>query len=231
MSASPYVIAAPAVATLPVEGTTARFPVNRIFCVGRNYAEHAREMGHDPDKAPPFFFMKPATALVMDGANMPYPALTSDLHHEVELVVALARGGENVQPEEALNLVYGYAVGLDMTRRDLQAEAKKLGRPWETAKAFDRSAPCSQIVPASEVGHPAEGSIELRVNGEPRQAGDLREMIWDVPNTIAYLSKLFTLLPGDLIFTGTPAGVGAVNRGDTLHATIANVGELFVSIE
>jgi fumarylpyruvate hydrolase len=231
MSANPYVIPVPAMTTLPVEGTTARFPVSRIFCIGRNYAEHAREMGHDPDKAPPFFFMKPATALVTDGAGMRYPALTADLHHEVELVVALSRGGENVSPEAALDLVYGYAVGIDMTRRDLQSEAKKLGRPWETSKAFDQSAPCSQIIPANEVGHPAEGSIELRVNGEPRQTGDLREMIWNVPETISSLSQLFTLLPGDLIFTGTPAGVGPVNRGDKLHASIAGVGELFVSIE
>jgi fumarylpyruvate hydrolase len=231
MSTNPFVIPAPAITTLPVEGTTARFPVNRIFCVGRNYAEHAREMGHDPEKSPPFFFMKPATSLVTDGAGMQYPALTADLHHEVELVVALSQGGENIPAETALDLVYGYAVGIDMTRRDLQAEAKKLGRPWETAKAFDQSAPCSPIVPANDIGHPAGGSIELRVNGEPRQAGDLREMIWNVPETIAYLSKLFTLLPGDLIFTGTPAGVGAVKRGDTLHASIESVGELSVSIE
>jgi fumarylpyruvate hydrolase len=231
MSATSYVIPVPPTMALPVEGTTARFPVSRIFCVGRNYAEHAREMGHDPDKAPPFFFMKPATSLVTDGAAMRYPAMTSDLHHEVELVVALGRGGENVSPDDALELVYGYAVGIDMTRRDLQGEAKKLGRPWETGKAFDESAPCSRIVPADKIGHPAEGTIELRVNGEPRQTGDLREMIWNVPDTIAYLSKLFTLLPGDLIFTGTPAGVGAVSRGDTLHASIARVGELSVAIE
>ena len=225
-----YVIAPPPVVSLPVAGTLARFPVGRIFCVGRNYAEHAREMGHDPDKAPPFFFMKPATALLTDGADMPYPAATADMHHEVELVVALGRGGSNVTSATALDLVYGYAVGLDMTRRDLQAEAKKLGRPWETAKAFDHSAPCSAIQPVERIDHPATGTIELKVNGQLRQRGDLADMIWNVPDTIAWLSTLFALQPGDLIYTGTPAGVAAVQRGDRLDAAIDHVGELSVRI-
>lgn len=231
MSTNAYVIPALTPTTLPVAGSNTRFPVSRIFCVGRNYAEHAREMGHDSDKAPPFFFMKPSTSLVADGAAMKYPAMTTDLHHEVEMVVALAHGGVNVSPDNAPDLVYGYAVGLDMTRRDLQGEAKRLGRPWETGKAFDNSAPCSELQPAERIGHPAEGLIELHVNGEVRQTGNLNEMIWNVPETIAYLSTLFTLLPGDLIFTGTPAGVGAVGRGDQLQASIAHVGELSVVIE
>jgi fumarylpyruvate hydrolase len=231
MSANSYVIPVPPPTTLPVVGSDARFPVSRVFCVGRNYAEHAREMGHDPDKAPPFFFMKPPTSLVSDGTAMKYPPMTEDLHHEVEMVVALARGGSNVTPDEALDMVYGYAVGLDMTRRDLQAEAKKLGRPWETGKAFDCSAPCSALQPAERIGHPRSGLIELYVNGRLRQRGDLNEMIWGVPETIAYLSTLFTLLPGDLIFSGTPAGVGAVNRGDQLYASVARVGDLTIAIQ
>ncbi|BCF95047.1 fumarylacetoacetate hydrolase family protein [Paraburkholderia largidicola] len=230
MSANLYVVSAPLLTTLPVVGSKERFPVNRIFCVGRNYAEHAREMGHDPDRAPPFFFMKPATSLVVDGASITYPAMTSDLHHEVELVVALSQGGSNLRTEEALSMVFGYAVGLDMTRRDLQAELKKLGRPWETAKSFDGSAPCSAIRTASTGGHPSSGTIELSVNGQRRQHGDLADMIWNVPETIAYLSTLFALLPGDLIFTGTPSGVGAVARGDQLHASVQDVGELTVII-
>jgi fumarylpyruvate hydrolase len=230
MSAGPYVVVPPAMPSLPVDGETARFPVTRIFCVGRNYADHAREMGHDPDREPPFFFMKPATAIVADGGDAAYPTQTSDLHHEVELVVALGSGGRDVAAGDALDLVYGYGVGLDLTRRDLQGEAKKLGRPWETGKAFDQSAPCSTIVPVARCGHPAKGEIKLVVNGAVRQQGDLDQLIWDVPETIAYLSSLFALLPGDLIYTGTPAGVAAVKRGDVLASSVAGVARLSTRI-
>ncbi|RYX94343.1 MAG: FAA hydrolase family protein [Comamonadaceae bacterium] len=225
-----YVIDPPAVSSLPVAAQAARFPVNRIFCVGRNYADHAREMGHDPNREPPFFFMKPASTIVADGGDFPYPALSSDVHHEVELVVALKTGGSDIAAADALTHVYGYAVGLDMTRRDLQSESKKLGRPWDTGKAFDASAPCSALVPASRSGHPANGEIRLDINGETRQKGDLSELIWNVPDTIAYLSTLFELQPGDLIFTGTPAGVGPVKRGDQLRAVVEGIGELKLKV-
>jgi fumarylpyruvate hydrolase len=231
VSAAPsYVIAAPAVPTIPVDGESGRFPVARIFCVGRNYADHAREMGGDPDREPPFFFMKPATAIVVDGNDAAYPAKTTDLQHEVELVVALGRGGRDVAAADALGLVYGSGVGLDLTRRDLQAEAKKLGRPWETGKAFDQSAPCSSLVPASRCGHPTSGEIKLVVNGEVRQRGDLNQLIWSVPETIACLSALFVLLPGDLIYTGTPAGVAAVRRGDVLESSVEGIARLTTRI-
>ena len=225
-----FAIEAPPVRSLPIQDSDKRFPVGRIFCVGRNYAEHAREMGHNPDREPPFFFMKPNTALVSDGGPFPYPGLTSDVHHEIELVVALATGGSNIVASDALGHVYGYAVGLDMTRRDLQGQAKKLGRPWDTGKAFDHSAPCSAVAPAAAVGVPAAGIISLSVNGVARQQGDLADLIWSVPETIAFLSTLFTLQPGDLIFTGTPAGVGPVARGDTLVGMVAGVGELRVAV-
>ncbi len=230
MPTTSFVFEPQAVSSLPVFDEAGRFPVARIFCVGRNYAEHAREMGHNPDAEPPFFFIKPVTALVTDGADFPYPAHSSNVHHEVELVVALGKGGSNIPENEALSHVYGYAVGLDMTRRDVQAAAKKAGRPWETGKAFDHSAPCSALVPASKIGHPQAGAISLTINGEPRQSGDLANMIWDIPATIAYLSTWFSLLPGDLIFTGTPAGVGAVQRGDRLVASVTSVGELSVHV-
>jgi fumarylpyruvate hydrolase len=177
-------------------------------------------MGHDPDREPPFFFMKPATAIVADGKSMAYPALSKDVHHEIEMVVALGKGGSNISADKALEHVWGYGVGLDMTRRDLQGEAKKMGRPWDTGKAFDQSAPCSALVPASQCGHLAKGRIHLKVNGDVRQDGDLAMMIWNVPDTIAYLSTLFTLMPGDLIFSGTPAGVAAVSRGDVLEGHV-----------
>jgi fumarylpyruvate hydrolase len=180
-----YAIQPPVVTTVPVDGTDAEFPVARIFCVGRNYAEHTVEMGGDPDREPPFFFMKPGDAVVPTGSTLPFPSVTSELHHEIELVVALADGGADVAPQDALSHVYGYAVGLDMTRRDLQAEAKKAGRPWDMAKGFDRSAPTSPIRPASEIGHPETGAIRLRINGETRQEGDLAQQIWKVPETIA----------------------------------------------
>ena len=218
-----FVIAAPKVNSIPVEGDKRRFAVNRIYCVGRNYADHAREMGHDPDREPPFFFMKPATSIVTDGKDMQYPSLTQDLHHEIEMVVAIGIGGSNIAPADALNHVWGYGVGLDMTRRDLQGEAKKMGRPWDTGKAFDESAPCSSLVPVSQCGHLAKGLINLKVNGVIKQEGDLAMMIWNVPDTIAYLSTLFALEPGDLIFSGTPAGVAAVKKGDVLEGFVAGL--------
>ena len=219
----------PIVTTVPVDGEEATFPVSRVFCVGRNYAEHAVEMGHDPDREPPFFFMKPASAVVPTGSTLPFPSATDDLHHEIELVVALERGGADIEAGSALDHVYGYAVGLDMTRRDLQAEAKKMGRPWDMGKGFDRSAPMSAIRPASVIGHPSDGAIWLRVNGETRQSGDLAQQIWNVPDTIAYLSTLIELGPGDLIMTGTPAGVGRVERGDHLEGHVDEVGDLTVT--
>jgi fumarylpyruvate hydrolase len=225
-----YVIPAPPIPSLAIEGAHGRFPVHRIYCVGRNYAEHAREMGHDPDREPPFFFMKPADALVADGGDFAYPSRSADVHHELELVVALARGGADIPADRALAHVYGYAVGLDMTRRDLQAEAKKMGRPWDVGKAFDGSAPCSAIRPAAEIGHPAKGAVWLEVNGGERQRGDLAQLIWKIPEMIAYLSTLFTLAPGDLIFTGTPAGVGPVERGDLLRGGVEGVGTLTVRV-
>ena len=209
--------APPPPVSLPIAGMSERFPVHRVYCVGRNYAEHVKEMGGEVGRDPPFFFAKPPDALVTDG-RFPYPALGSDVHHEVELVVALGPGAR----------VFGHAVGLDMTRRDLQAAAKKLGRPWEVAKGFDHSAPIGPVVPAASPL--SQGAITLDVNGTRRQAGDLSEMIWSVPEIIAELGKLFTLQPGDLIFTGTPSGVGAVVRGDRLHAEIAGVGSLSVDV-
>ena len=229
-SATDFVIEPAAVIGLPVRHSSQVFPVNRIFCVGRNYADHAREMGHNPDREPPFFFMKPANTVVSRGSAFAYPDLTNDVHHEVELVVALAHGGSGIDSKDALSHVFGYAVGLDMTRRDLQSEAKKLGRPWDTGKAFDHSAPCSELVCAKEIGHPSKGRIALTVNGVLKQQGDLADLIWSVPETIAYLSTLFCLQPGDLIFTGTPAGVGPVVRGDNMHATIDGIGELHTSV-
>ena len=226
-----YAISPPVITTVPVQGMDAAFPVSRVFCVGRNYAEHAVEMGHDPDREPPFFFMKPADAVVPTGSVLPFPSATEDLHHEIELVVALGQGGENIAPQDALSHVFGYAVGLDMTRRDIQAEAKKAGRPWDMAKGFDRSAPVSPIRLASEIGHPSEGAIWLRINGEPRQEGDLAQQIWKVSETIAYLSTLVELRPGDLIMTGTPKGVGRVERGDSLEGHIEGVGDLRVTYQ
>jgi fumarylpyruvate hydrolase len=224
-----YVIAPPPVIGLPVDGETGLFPVRRVYCVGRNYAEHAREMGHDPDREPPFFFAKPADALATDG-RFPYPQATRDVHHEIELVVALGKGGRDVPVDRALECIWGYGVGLDMTRRDLQAVAKKAGRPWDVAKGFDASAPISPLVAATRIGHPAKGAIWLDVNGERRQSGDLDQLIWRIDETIAYLSGLFVLAPGDLIFTGTPAGVGAVKPGDRLHGHVDGVGDLRVEV-
>lgn len=224
-----YVIAPPDQPVLPVEGSSALFPVRRIYCVGRNYAAHAVEMGHDPDKEPPFFFMKNADNIVTDG-RFPYPPQTQDVHHEIELVVALGKGGRNIAVEKALDYVWGYGVGLDMTRRDLQAEMKKMGRPWEIGKSFEASAPCGPLLPAERIGHPGEGAIWLKVNGETRQEGDLNQMIWKVPEMIAYLSELFELAPGDIIMTGTPSGVNAVKSGDKLHGHVDGIGDLEVAV-
>jgi fumarylpyruvate hydrolase len=215
--------------SLPIEGSELRFPVGRIYCVGRNYAEHAREMGHDPDREPPFFFMKPADAIVQDGATLGYPVKTKDVHHEIEMVVAIGHGGRDITPEKALEHVWGYGVGLDMTRRDVQGEAKKMGRPWEMGKAFDESAPCSALKPATAIGHPAKGAIWLELNGEVRQKGDLSQQIWNVQEQIAYLSGMITLRAGDLIFSGTPAGVGPVKPGDKLHGHVDGVGDLHIA--
>ncbi|MDP9136725.1 MAG: fumarylacetoacetate hydrolase family protein [Pseudomonadota bacterium] len=226
---SGYVIEPPAVAALPVAGSGLLFPVHRIYCVGRNYAAHAVEMGHDPDREPPFFFQKNPDNLYV-GGTFPYPPASNDVHHEIELVVALASGGRDIALEQALDCVFGYGVGLDMTRRDLQSQAKDMGRPWEVGKAFEASAPCTALVPASTIGHVSRGAIWLDVNGVRKQTGDLDQMIWKVPEMIGYLSGLFTLAAGDIIFSGTPAGVGAVNRGDVLHGHVDNVGDLQVSV-
>ncbi|HSN41068.1 MAG TPA: fumarylacetoacetate hydrolase family protein [Burkholderiales bacterium] len=224
-----YAIDFPKTPVLPVAESNKVFPIGRIYCVGRNYAEHAREMGHDPDREPPFFFMKPADAIVQNGATIPYPQATSDLHHEIEMIVAIGKGGADIPVEKALDHVFGYGVGLDMTRRDLQGAAKKMGRPWEMGKAFDNSAPCTGLKPVAMIGHPAKGAIWLKVNGAVKQKGDLSEMIWNVPETIAYLSKLITLQPGDIIMSGTPAGVGPVQRGDKLEGHVDGVGDLTVT--
>ncbi|NRP19290.1 Fumarylpyruvate hydrolase [Ensifer adhaerens] len=215
---------------LPITGSLVGFPVRRVYCVGRNYAAHAIEMGHDPDREPPFFFQKnPDNLLVADKA-FPYPQRTSDVHHEVELVVALKSGGADIPVEQALDCVYGYGVGIDFTRRDLQAEAKKAGKPWAAAKAFEHSAPVSEIVPVEAIGHPANGNIWLKVNGELRQQGDLDQMIWKIPEVISELSRLFTLAPGDIIMTGTPSGVGPVVRGDTITCGVDGVAALAVTV-
>ena len=216
--------------TVAVAGTTLRFPVRRIYCVGRNYAEHAREMGAPVERETPTFFMKPADAVVADGATLAYPSSTSNLHHEVELVVALGGGGANVDREDALGHVFGYAVGIDLTRRDLQAASKAKGLPWDTSKGFDGSAPISAIHRADLIGHPTYGELAIVVNGEARQRADIGEMIFDVPAIIHELSKLFELAAGDLIFTGTPAGVGPLVRGDHVVATFSDVARLQLRI-
>ena len=224
-----YVVDLASLPSVPVVGTRRLFPVRRVYCVGRNYAEHMREMGADPKREKPFFFQKALDSIVTDGV-FPYPPLTTDVHHEIELVVALKAGGQNIPPGKTKDIVYGYAVGLDMTRRDLQAEAKKQGRPWEAAKAFDRAAPLSAITPIEQSGFLVKGVIALDVNGERRQTGDLADMIWPVADIIAELSQLFLLAPGDMIFAGTPAGVGTVRRGDRLHGEIAKLAPLDVTV-
>ncbi|GAB2535538.1 fumarylacetoacetate hydrolase family protein [Rhodanobacter koreensis] len=221
-----YTIAPPVLPSLPVNGSDQRFPIRRVFCIGRNYAEHAREMGASVDKSTPMFFCKPADAVVSDGADVPYPSATSDLHHEVEMVVALGQGGRDISPDQAAALVWGYGVGLDLTRRDLQALAKAKGHPWDVAKGFDHSAPVSALRPATEVMLDAGSVLRLSVNGELRQQTTLGEMVHGVPQIIAALSTLFELKAGDLIFTGTPAGVAALQRGDRFHAELVGVAEL-----
>lgn len=225
-----YVFTPPATASVEVDGRAERFPVHRIYCVGRNYAAHAREMGRDPDREPPFFFMKPADSVVANGADVPYPPETNNLHHEIELVVAIGKGGVNIPENKALDHVFGYAVGNDLTRRDLQLAARDKGRPWDTGKGFDHSAPITAIHEVGAVGHPAQGRIWLAVNGEIKQDGDLTELIWNVPETISYLSGLFELQPGDLIYTGTPAGVGPLVKGDVVTGGIAGLPDLMTRI-
>jgi fumarylpyruvate hydrolase len=224
-----YVIAPPPQAAVPVAGG-GLFPVRRIFCVGRNYAEHVREMGGNPEREAPFFFTKPADAVVTNGADMPYPPQTANLHHEMELVVALGKGGVNIPVAEALGHVWGYAAGIDMTRRDLQNEAKAARRPWDMSKGFDHSAPIGLLVPAASFPDPTRGTIELKVNGAVRQSSDLSQMIWSVAETVASLSTMVAVAPGDLIFTGTPEGVAAVSRGDKLQGSVAGVGTVSVWI-
>ena len=220
-----FVFAPPAAVSVPVAGRRERFPVHRIYCVGRNYAEHAREMGAAPERGTPMFFMKPADALVIDGADVPYPSVTQDLHHEVEMVLALGRGGRDLDATAALDCVWGYGVGLDLTRRDLQAAAKAKDHPWDVAKGFDASAPISALRAVSEIGHPRAARLRLTVNGELRQEGDIADMLFGVADIVRELSKLFTLMPGDLVYTGTPAGVAALQRGDAFVATLDGVGE------
>ena len=216
----------PVAPAIPVVGSTSVFPVRRIYCVGRNYADHAREMGMDPNREPPFFFGKPHDVVVPGGGDITYPPATSNLHYEVELVVALAKGGRGIPANEALGHVYGYAVGIDLTRRDLQAKSKDKGQPWDTAKGFDQSAPISAITPVSTGGHRESGAIWLSVNGLEKQRGDLSQMTWSVPEVIAHISGFVALAPGDLIFTGTPAGVGPIVRGDKIRCGIDGLGEL-----
>lgn len=226
-----YAFTPPALPSLAIFGSSERFPIRRVFCVGRNYAAHAREMGSNPDREPPFFFTKPADAVVPAEGALPYPPATQDLHHEIELVVALRSGGADIPADEALAKVWGYGVGLDLTRRDLQSAAKENGRPWDMAKGFDASAPCSPLRSVSSFGHPSEDAcIRISVNGTVRQEGTLDEMIWPIPDIIAHLSRLVTLAPGDLIFTGTPSGVGALKPGDRVHGEIAGVDEFDLEV-
>ena len=229
-----YVIPPAPIPAVPVAGSADSFPVRRIYCVARNYAAHAREMGGDPERDPPFFFCKPADAIVPvapgSTADVAYPPETANYHHEVELVVAIGKRGRNIAVDAANEHVWGYAVGFDMTRRDLQFALRDKGRPWELGKAFDHSAPIAPLVPADRSGHPTRGRVWLTVNGKLRQEGDLSDLIWSVPETIAHLSKYFELAPGDLIFTGTPEGVGPVVRGDTLTGGVEGLGELSIRI-
>ena len=224
-----FVFETPAVTALPVTGTDAMFPVRRVYCIGRNYAAHAIEMGHDPDKEDPFFFQKNPNNLDVTG-EFPYPAESSDVHHEAEMLVALKSGGTDILLNDALDHVFGYGLSLDMTRRDLQGIQKKMGRPWEIGKAFERSAPCGPLHPVSEVGHPDHGRLELTVNGAVRQEADLNQMIWKVPEMISYLSRYFELAAGDVIMSGTPSGVAAIEKGDVMVLTIDGLGALEVNV-
>jgi fumarylpyruvate hydrolase len=225
-----YAFSPSAPPALPILTSEALFPVRRIYCVGRNYAAHAAEMGGDPEREAPFFFAKPADAIVPGGGSIKYPSATSELHHEVELVVALGAGGVDVGPIACRDLIFGYAVGVDLTRRDLQKVAKASARPWDMAKGFDQSAPCSAIAKAEDVGHPREGAIGLEVNGQVRQLADLADLIWSPEETLSHLSRLVELSAGDLVFTGTPAGVGPLQPGDRFRAWIERIGEMSGSI-
>jgi fumarylpyruvate hydrolase len=228
-----YAVPVAPVHTLKIVDSEEVFPVNRIYCVGRNYAAHAREMGADPDREPPFFFMKPASAIVQAGEaeiSIPYPPKTNNFHHEIELVVTLLKGGKNIAVEDALNHVHGYAVGLDMTRRDLQSQAKDKGRPWEFGKSFSSSAPIGPLHTVAQTGHLSQASISLKVNDQPRQLSDISNMIWSVAESISYLSQYETLEPGDVIMTGTPEGVAAVKPGDVMNGHIDGLGSIVVRI-
>jgi len=224
-----FVFETPAITALPVTGEDAMFPVRRVYCIGRNYAAHAIEMGHDPDKEDPFFFQKNPNNLDVTG-EFPYPAESSDVHHEAEMLVALKSGGTDILLNDALDHVFGYGLSLDMTRRDLQGIQKKMGRPWEIGKAFERSAPCGPLHPVSAVGHPDRGAMMLTVNGAVRQEADLNQMIWKVSEMISYLSKYFEIAAGDVIMSGTPAGVAAVEKGDVMVLTIDGLGALKVNV-
>jgi len=226
---SEFVIDTPPVVAIPVAGSDAKFPVRRVYCIGRNYAAHAVEMGHDPDREPPFFFQKNPNNMDASG-DFPYPPHSTDVHHEVEMLVALKSGGVNIPLDQALDHVYGYGLSLDMTRRDLQGAQKKMGRPWEIGKAFERSAPCGPVHPASVVGHLDQGRVALTVNGTVRQEGDLNQMIWKVPEMISYLSEYFELAAGDVILSGTPAGVAAVEKGDVMVMSVEGLGEMEVRV-
>ncbi len=229
-----FVIQAPAQVSVPVVGKAERFPVHRIYCVGRNYVEHAKEMGFT-GREPPFFFLKPADAIVVVNAGetgtMPYPSLTKDLHHEIELVVAIGTGGKNIKAADAHKHIYGYAVGLDMTRRDLQGEMKKLGRPWCIGKAFDASAPIGPITPAAQAGDVANAEIYIQVNGKDRQRSNVAKLIWNIGETIEHLSAAWELQPGDLIYSGTPEGVAAVVAGDTMQGSVAGLTPIHITVQ
>ena len=224
-----FAIPAPPVVTLPIAGSEEMFPVRRVYCIGRNYAAHAIEMGHDPDREAPFFFQKNPDNLDTSG-EFPYPEKTSDVHYEIEMAVVLKTGGQNIPVADALNHVFGYALSLDMTRRDLQGEQKKAGRPWEIGKAFERSAPIGKIHTVEEVGHLDTGRVELKVNDEIKQEGDLNQMIWKVPEMISYLSDYFELAAGDVILSGTPAGVGPIVKGDVMQVSVEGLGSMSIPV-
>ena len=225
-----YIFEPPTQASVAIKSSLERFPVHRIYCVGQNYAAHTREMGGDPDRTPPFFFCKPAGAVVENGATIPFPSMTDNLHHEIELVVALKAGGKNISVEDASDLIFGYGVGLDLTRRDLQKKAKDAGGPWDAAKGFDHSAPISAITPKQDASLSPDSRIELSVNGDMRQRGTIGDLIWSIDEVICALSKLLELQPGDLIFTGTPAGVGPLVPGDLVEGSVEGVANLTLTV-
>ena len=230
MSHDDFVIPAPATPSVAIAGTDQRFPVRRIICVGRNYAAHAREMGRDPDREPPFFFLKPADTVVDDGAAIPYPPETANFHYEIELVAAIGRGGTDIPIERALDHVWGYAVGIDLTRRDLQLQAREAGRPWDWGKGFDNSAPIAPLRPVAEVGHVDKGRIWLAVDGAVKQDSDVSKLIWPTADVISIVSRSMELKPGDIIMTGTPEGVGPVKRGETMTGGVAGLGEITIRV-